>query len=132
MFCKHRFIHLLWVVLNVNVVDWFGQRVLSGYAVIFTVYCVSAWSPGICPVVPTCLGTMTLPFVQETSYSMLKALLADGRDQARMAVGGMPLTRVGASGGPGQTVAYNNTQAHHSSCMIVLAHYTIVYFTEIL
>ena len=72
---------------------------------------------------------MPLPFVRETSYSMLKALLADGGDQR---LGGMPLTRVGASGGPGQTVAYNNTQAHHSSCMIVLAHCTIVHFTEIL
>ena len=76
--------------------------------------------------------TMPLPFVRETSYSMLKALLADGGDQVRLALGGMPLTRVGASGGPGQTVAYNNTQAHHSSCMIVLAHCTIVHFTEIL
>ena len=93
-------------------------------------YSVSAWSPGICPVVPACLGRMTLPFVQETSYSMLKAPLADGGDQARMAVGGMPLTRVGASGGPGQTVAYNKTQAHHSSCMIGSLHYCA--FTEIL
>ena len=78
-------------------------------------YCVSAWSSVICPVVPACLGTMTLPFVQETSYSMLKPPLADGGDQARMAIGGMPLTRVSASGGPGQSVACNNTQAHHSS-----------------
>ena len=45
-----------------------------------------------------------------------------------MALGGMPLTRVGASGGPGQAV----TQAHHSSCTLVLAHYTIVHFTGII
>ena len=63
---------------------------------------------------------------------MLKAPLADGGDQARMAIGGMPLTRVGASGGPGQSVAYNKTQAHHSSCTLVLAHYTIVHSTEII
>ena len=94
-------------------------------------YCVSAWSSVICPVVPACLGTMTLPFVQEASYSMLKAPLADGGDQARMAIGGMPLTRVSASGGPGQSVAYNNTQAHHSSCTLVLAHYTIVHSTSV-
>ena len=39
--------HSLWVVMNVNVADWFGQRVLTGYVVITTVYRVSAWSPGI-------------------------------------------------------------------------------------
>ena len=91
-------------------------------------YSVSAWSPGICPVVPACLGTMTLPFVQETSYSMLKVPLADGGDQVRSALGGTLLTRAGASGGPGQAVIYRNTQAHHSSCTIVLTHYTIVHF----
>ena len=58
--------HLLWVVLNVMFVDWSEQRVLSGYTVTTTVYCVSGWSPGNCPVVPACLGTMTLPFVHET------------------------------------------------------------------
>ena len=59
--------HLLWVVLNVMFVDWSGQRVLLGYAVTTTVYCVSTWSPCNCPVVPACLGTMTLPFAHETT-----------------------------------------------------------------
>ena len=50
---------------------------------------------------------------------MIKAPLADGGDQVKVALGGMPLTRVGASGGPGQAVVYNNTPAHHSSSTIV-------------
>ena len=99
-------IDLLWVVLNMKFVDWSGQRVLLGYAaVITTVYCVSAWSPGICAVVSACLGRMTLPFVQETIYSMFKAPLADGGDQERSALGGTSLTTIGASGAPGQSVS---------------------------
>ena len=68
-------------------------------------YSVSAWSPGICAVVSGCLVTMMLPFVQETSYVYLQAPLADGGDQETTALGGTLLTREGASGGPGQTVA---------------------------
>ena len=34
---KHSMFHSLWVVMNVNAVDWFGQRVLTGYVVITTV-----------------------------------------------------------------------------------------------
>ena len=45
-----------------------------------------------------------LPFVQETSYSMLKAPLADGADHERSTLGGILLSRAGASGGPGQAV----------------------------
>ena len=67
-------------------------------------YSVSVWSPGICPVLPACLETMTLPFVQETSYLYLQAPLADGGDQERVTLGGILLLSVGASGGPGQTV----------------------------
>ena len=73
-------------------------------------YSVSAWSPVICPVVPACLVTMTLPFVQETAYVYLQAPLADGGDQERVGLGGTSLTRDGVSGSPGQTVARNNTQ----------------------
>ena len=73
-------------------------------------YCVSALSPGICAVVSVCLGTMTLPFVQETSYVKLQAPLADGGDQERSTLGRILPSRVGASGGPGHAVAWNNTQ----------------------
>ena len=73
-------------------------------------YCVSAWSAVICPVVPACLVTMTLPFVQETAYVYLQAPLADGGDQERVGLGGTSLARDGVSGSPGQTVARNNTQ----------------------
>ena len=110
MYHNHRKFPLLWVVMNISVVDWSGQRVLSGWAVISTVYCVSAWSPAISPVVTSSLGTMTLPFVQVTSYVYLQAPLAGGGDQERLTLGGILPSRVGASGGPGQAVAWNNTQ----------------------
>ena len=73
-------------------------------------YCVSALSPGICPVVSACLGTMTLPFVKDTSYVYLQAPLAGGGDQERSTLGGMLLLSVGASGGPGQAATWNNIQ----------------------
>ena len=73
-------------------------------------YSVSAWSPGISPVVPACLETMTLPFAQETSYVYLQAPLAGGGDQERSTLGGILLLSVGASGGPGQAATWNNIQ----------------------
>ena len=86
-------------------------------------YCVSAWSPGICPVVPACLVTMTLPFVQVTSYVYLQAPLADGGDQERATLGGILPSRVGDSGGPGQAVANNTNKvlfdAVETYCCIV-------------
>ena len=60
-----------------------------------------------------CLATMTLPFVQETSYVYFQAPLADGGDQERSALGGILPPRVGASGGPGQAVYSKQHKQSH-------------------
>ena len=52
---------------------------------------------------PACLGTMMVPFGHETSYVKIQAPMADGRDQDRLATGGIKLPGIGASEGPGQT-----------------------------
>ena len=53
---------------------------------------------------PACLGTMMVPFGHETWYTMVQSPVSDGGAQDRVALGGMLLIIVGASGAPGQAV----------------------------
>ena len=46
---------------------------------------------------------MTVPFSHETSYVMVQAAAADGRDQDKAIVGGVLSTRETATIGPGQS-----------------------------